>query len=267
MKKYSVVIPAYNCSLTICESLDSILNQTRYDLIDEIIIVNDGSTDNTQDVVNEYILIHNNDNIRLINKINGGAASARNIGIINSRNQYIALLDADDIWLPKKIELQDSIISQYDFIRALGTNREGEIISIGKKVANGVRKVSPVMYCIKNWPCTPSIIFDKTIFQDQAPFPEDMTHAEEGLFFLKLSYTCGLYYMQESLVYCGGGKRAYGSRGLSGNIYKMHKGVEKMLCKAVINKYISWAWFPFLYVYEMIKYLRRKCVVFLEVKQ
>lgn len=108
--KYSIVIPAYNCSLTICETLTSVLNQTRFDLIDEIIIVNDGSSDNTVSVIKEFSKKNNCDRIRIINKANGGAATARNVGIKESNNRFIALLDSDDIWFPNKIEIQNNIL-------------------------------------------------------------------------------------------------------------------------------------------------------------
>lgn len=258
---YSVVIPAYNCEKTICNTLNSVLNQTRYDLINEVIIVNDGSTDNTLETIKQFIKEKKCKNIQVINKINGGAASARNIGIARCKNRYIALLDADDEWHPQKLELQNKVLVDNCFIKALGCNREGECIRIGKKNMNGIFKISPLQYCIKNWPCTPSLIFDKTVFDEEKPFPEDMSHAEEGIFFLNLAYSCGLYYIQEPLVKCGGGKRAFGASGLSGNLRSMHLGVKKMLLSATKRGYIKKFLLPFLLVYEDIKYIRRIIIV------
>lgn len=85
----SIVIPLYNCAPVIVRCLDSLdfLNA-------EIIVVNDGSSDNGVEVVEQYADKHNN--VRLINKLNGGVSSARNVGIEQARGKYIAFVDADD---------------------------------------------------------------------------------------------------------------------------------------------------------------------------
>lgn len=258
--RFSVVIPMYNSQDTIIRAIESIIKQTRADLIDEIIVVDDGSTDQSCNIVEEYSR-NCEIPIVIIKKPNGGAASARNIGIRRASNDYIALLDADDEWLPRKIEIQNKVFEKNPEIRALGCNREGEIITVGAKYAKGINKISPTQYCIKNWPCTPSLIFDRSVFSNEIYFPEDMTHAEEGLFFLFLAYTCGLYYCLENLVICGGGKRAFGASGLSGDVKKMHLGVKRMIRRSAQTGFIrSWETIP-LIIFEDIKYIRRKILV------
>ena len=85
----SVIIPMYNCAPVIVRCMDSI------DFTDcEIIVVNDGSKDNGAEVVEQYAETH--PNVRLINKLNGGVSSARNLGIENARGKYIVFVDADD---------------------------------------------------------------------------------------------------------------------------------------------------------------------------
>mgnify|MGYP004495417193 CR=1 FL=1 len=259
--KYSVVIPMYNSEKTIERTIHSVENQTRYDLIDEIVVVNDGSTDESIDIIKKMML--SNSKLKLLDKSNGGAASARNLGIKNAKNRFIALLDADDIWTSKKIEVQNKILENNLFIKALGSNRINESINIGRSVIKDacVYKITPMRYCIKNWPCTPSLIFDKNVFEDNSYFPEDMTHAEEGFFFLTLAYKSGLYYMGDALVECGDGKRAFGASGLSGNIEKMHLGVIEMIKRAGRAGYIKKFFVPFLIAYENIKYQRRKIII------
>lgn len=90
----SFIIPCYNSAdkITIC--LNSIIKQNIND--SEIIIVNDGSTDNTLEVIKEYILKHSEHNIRLFTKKNGGVASARNDGLDKATKDYIQFIDADD---------------------------------------------------------------------------------------------------------------------------------------------------------------------------
>ncbi len=95
----SVVIPTYNRAHYIAEALDSVLNQTysRY----EIIVINDGSKDNTEEILAPY-----KGRIRLINQKNAGLSAARNAGIRASTGDLIAFLDDDDRWQPHKLAVQ-----------------------------------------------------------------------------------------------------------------------------------------------------------------
>lgn len=105
----SVITAAYNCADTIAETIESVLAQTYNNW--EMVIVNDASTDNTLDVVSAYTNI--DERIRLISlKANSGAATARNKAIQNSKGRYIAVLDSDDLWKPKKLERQIAFMVQ-----------------------------------------------------------------------------------------------------------------------------------------------------------
>lgn len=104
--KVSVVIPAYNAAQYICETIDSVLSQTYKDY--EIIVVDDGSTDNTKEILQPHM-----GKIRYMYKENGGPASARNVGIKNAQGEYIAFLDSDDLWLPEKLEKQVRYFEEY----------------------------------------------------------------------------------------------------------------------------------------------------------
>ena len=101
----SVVIPTYNRRQTIGRSIDSILNQTLFP--SEIIVVDDGSTDGTSDYIQS-----NFPSIRLLQQPNKGVSSARNMGIRSSNSDWVALLDSDDEWFPKKLEKQVMTLSQ-----------------------------------------------------------------------------------------------------------------------------------------------------------
>lgn len=96
----SVVIPAYNAQATITKTIESVRQQTYSDL--EIIVINDGSSDRTAEIVNNI----KEQRIKLFNYPNGGVATARNRGIAKARGEYIAFLDADDFWTEDKLELQ-----------------------------------------------------------------------------------------------------------------------------------------------------------------
>ncbi|WP_341328163.1 glycosyltransferase [Methylotuvimicrobium sp. KM2] len=101
--KISVVIPAYNSAAFIADAVWSILNQSQP--VDEIVIVDDGSTDDTQTVVESQ-----SGPIIFINQPNQGPSTARNTGIDAAKNDWIAFLDADDQWTPQKIERQLNVL-------------------------------------------------------------------------------------------------------------------------------------------------------------
>ena len=108
----TVVIPAYNAIATIDDTLESVRGQTHRAL--EILVVDDGSTDGTQDAVLRHA--RKDERVRLITQANAGVAAARNTGISQARGAYIAPVDADDVWRADKIALQLAAFSRSDTI-------------------------------------------------------------------------------------------------------------------------------------------------------
>ena len=104
---FSIVIPLYNKSNYIEKTLRSVLNQTFTNY--EIIIINDGSTDESESKVNGF----NDDRIQLYNQKNQGAAMARNLGIEKAKHDYIAFLDADDLWMENHLEILKNLIQDF----------------------------------------------------------------------------------------------------------------------------------------------------------
>ena len=97
----SIIMPAFNSARYICESIDSVLAQTYAEW--ELWVVDDGSTDNTAEVVKKF----KDRRIHYVKQAtNKGVAAARNLGIEKSRGRFLAFLDSDDIWLPEKLEKQ-----------------------------------------------------------------------------------------------------------------------------------------------------------------
>ncbi|HAO93317.1 MAG: hypothetical protein A2X93_07210 [Deltaproteobacteria bacterium GWC2_56_8] len=103
----SVVITTYNYAQFLPTAVDSALSQTFGDL--EVVIVNDGSTDNTDEVMSPYLA---DSRVKYIYQERSGQASAKNRGIENSTGAYVAFLDADDYWLPEKLERQMPLFGQ-----------------------------------------------------------------------------------------------------------------------------------------------------------
>ena len=111
----SVVIPTYNRAPYVTMAIESALAQSYQDY--EIIVVDDGSTDGTRDVLEPY-----RDRIRYMYQDNKGVSAARNTGIQESRGEWIAFLDSDDEWLPNKLEIQMGYIKSYPEICLLIAN-------------------------------------------------------------------------------------------------------------------------------------------------
>ncbi len=110
--KVSVIIPFYNMQEFILDCMNSVENQKYREI--EIICVNDGSTDGSQKIVEEFILSSNLE-IKLINQDNLGAPNARNSALKYCKGDYIQFLDADDILLPMKIENQIKLVKKNNF--------------------------------------------------------------------------------------------------------------------------------------------------------
>jgi glycosyltransferase involved in cell wall biosynthesis len=97
--RFSVIVPAFNAAATVRSAVESALSQTERDL--EVIVVNDGSTDSTAEVVEQIT----DPRVKLVTRPNGGLPAARNTGIAQARGLYLGFLDSDDLWLPGYLEL------------------------------------------------------------------------------------------------------------------------------------------------------------------
>ena len=115
--RFSIIVPLYNKAPFIRKALESIASQTFKDW--ELIIVDDGSTDNSLEVVNEYIrdvlcvMCDVCKNVRVIHQTNSGVAAARNRGVAESHGEFVCFLDADDWWEPTFLEEIDRMIAEY----------------------------------------------------------------------------------------------------------------------------------------------------------
>ena len=115
--KISVIMPVYNGEKFLKEAIESILNQTFQNF--ELIIINDGSKDSSLDIIKKY---ENSDNrIKVINQENAGVSVSRNNGIKNSIGEYVAFIDCDDLWLPKKLETQLESFNKDEDLKICGT--------------------------------------------------------------------------------------------------------------------------------------------------
>ena len=127
MPDVSVIIPTYNRANLLSAAIESVLAQTYSDY--ELLIVDDGSTDNTRDVVLSYT----DPRIRYLHKNNGGLASARNFGLREAQGRYVAFLDDDDLYLPDKLAIQVNFLDAHPdvgWVNAgyLATDMQGNVL-------------------------------------------------------------------------------------------------------------------------------------------
>ena len=118
--RVSVVIPTYNRAGCLPRAIDSVLAQTFDDY--EIIVIDDGSSDNTSEVLAAY-----GDRVCVVKQVNQGVSAARNHGIRVARGEFVAFLDSDDEWLPRKLEAQVQYLNSHSdvgFAGCLGYCRE-----------------------------------------------------------------------------------------------------------------------------------------------
>ncbi|MEN5058248.1 glycosyltransferase family 2 protein [Sphingobacterium kitahiroshimense] len=259
--KVSVVIPMYNAAETIIGVLNSVYSQTWKKNL-EIIIVNDGSTDNSKQLVESYILQHDEIQIELLHQDNSGVSRARNEGMRRCTGDWICLLDSDDIWLPNKLERQLQVLFENPKIDFLGTTRNDERFDrIGFRSLDNLSRISAKDLLFKFVFVTPTVIFRRLILEDIGYFDETQRYAEEGNYFIRIAdkYTC--YLLNESLVITGGRKHHFGESGLSSNLWAMEKGELKNIRLAYSMDIIDVAKYGLFSLFSILKYIRRVWIV------
>jgi glycosyltransferase involved in cell wall biosynthesis len=178
-KTFTVIIPAYNASQYLSETIDSVLAQTFDDF--ELLIIDDGSTDNTAEIANHYCQLDNR--VKLISQSNKGVASARNQGIKLANSKFIALLDADDLWLPNKLfshfeHLHHNSQVGVSFAKVEFLTSNGELTGyLSNSPLNGIK---PAYLLYENPTITPSnFILRREVFEQVGNFEEQMRSLED----------------------------------------------------------------------------------------
>lgn len=195
MPKISVVITAYNASKWIAATLDSVLAQ---DFIDfEVIVIDDGSTDNTALVVADY-----GERVRCIYRPNGGQPSARNVGIRAARGEYIAFVDADDLWTKEKLRLQMDLLQKtglawvYCDAFAFDDQSGKRLYRFGEVVRQLTGDILESLF-FNHFIPSPTPVIRKSVFEHVGYFDEDLQFSEDWNMWLKIAahYPIGLVSM------------------------------------------------------------------------
>lgn len=196
----SVIIPTYNRAHSIGKSIKSILTQTYQNF--EVIVVDDRSTDNTEEIVKSF----NDPRIKYIqHQHNSGAAIARNTGIENSLGRYIAFLDSDDEWLPAKLAKQVELLQQ--------SKPEVGVVYTGLEIINELNQVKRIkvptyrgslqnILLFANVVGTPSTVMVKREYLQQVKGfdPDILQFAADADLWVRLSKYCEFEVISEVLV-------------------------------------------------------------------
>lgn len=187
-KDVSVIIPTYNRAYSIRNAISSIISQTHP--VKEIIVIDDNSSDNTEEVVKS---INYNNLIYLRNSVNKGASFSRNIGINHSTSDLIAFLDSDDTWTKDKIKLQLDYMEKYDLdivSSLMKINQDNGNHTIWPKITSQgdciIREFYPKTLLI-NYFGTPSILLKKNIFYKINGFDENLPRWQDWDLIIRLS--------------------------------------------------------------------------------
>lgn len=223
--KVSAVIPTYNRCDRLAAALGSVLQQTRP--VDEIVVVDDGSTDNTVSMLEDFARQHAQLRVRVIRLENRGPSAARNNGVSAAAGDLIAFLDDDDIWLPQKLARQLAILEADSTIALMGTATDTLRLAEGARLV----KVDERNLIYRNYFLTPSVIARKDAILEAGGFPEDMRHCEDYALWLKIASKHKCFFLNEELVHCGHGKPPFGHSGLSGDLAALHAGELEALAR------------------------------------
>lgn len=257
----SVVIPMYNAQQTILPTLDSVIQQTV--LPQEVIVVDDGSTDRSYQLVQDYITTYTGPiQFILHQQANSGVSKARNEGMKRAQADFIALLDADDRWQPEKLSRQLEVLKADPNIDFLGSNRNGEHWQqwLFKKFKH-LTPISARLLLYKTFFVTPTVIFKRSVLVQTGYFDESQRYAEEGNYWIRVCHEHHCVLLNESLVITGDGKPNFGFSGLSSNLKEMEKGELKNMRLGYKLGVIGLFEYLFLVIYSLIKYIRRIVIV------
>lgn len=213
--KVSIILPTYNRAYILSKAINSVLNQTYKEF--ELIIVDDGSTDNTSALVESF---HDERILYLYTQINQGAAAARNYGIEHANYDYIAFEDSDDAWHPDKLEKQMSLMQSdsrnpgfvyHKICYDMGENRyailPSEAVPLEKKSGD---IYAQLLY--DNLVDCPSMLIKKSCLDDVGLFDTSLKALEDYDLALRLAKKYSAAFVNEVLL-----DSTYSTTGVSGS--------------------------------------------------
>ncbi len=184
----SVIVPAYNAALFIEETIHSIYRQTYGQW--EIIIVNDGSTDNTPEVINNL----KNSRVMIINQANAGVAAARNKGLTYASGEFVVFFDADDLMSPDFLATRLDVLKEDDSIGYVGGLVHTFPLKCEDRKAVAMDPENEILFFNPSFVTVPSnyVFRKKILINNQMTFNNELSSSADRFFILELSkYTIG----------------------------------------------------------------------------
>lgn len=199
MPNISIIIPTYNRGHLILETLESVFAQTYQDF--EVIVVDDGSTDNTEQILSKYM-----ERIRFFRQENSGPSVARNLGIFNAKGAHIAFLDSDDLWYPSKLEKQVAIFESNPKIGLVycDCSRGPTIQDLPVGWFTDMKPPSGNIFdrlVNDNLIWTPTVLVRKDIFIHCGVFDTTLRGAEDYDLWLRIAFFFECFFIQEVLCH------------------------------------------------------------------
>lgn len=232
MSKVTVIIPTFNRGYCLAESIQSVLDQSFTDF--ELIVVDDGSTDNTLDVVSQFPDIQK---IRLDE--NRGVSFARNRGLKQARGEWIAFLDSDDLWEKEKLATQIKWVERHPGHHAVYTDEIWIRNGVRVNAMNKHRKYSGDIfrYCLPLCIVSPSsVLLHTELLSEDGGFDESMPVCEDYDLWLRIAKQVPFHFIEEKLIVKRGGHADQLSRKFWGmDRWRVH-ALEKLLQENRINE-------------------------------
>ncbi len=206
MPKVSVIVPSYNSGHFLKEALESALAQTFQDF--EILVIDDGSTDQTKSIVEEYVKRYP-DKIHYKYQENTGLPGARNTGLRQARGEYIALLDADDKWLEHRLAKTVAAIETDPRIGVAHANiarfdKDGQILDVPKRDAQYLSGwIFKYIFLRNAHVSCPTVLFKKKCCDTLGMFDENLAYlgCEDRELWLRIAKEYKFVYIDEVLAY------------------------------------------------------------------
>lgn len=252
--RVGVVIPTFNRCGQLMSALDSVLRQTR--TVDEIIVVDDGSTDGTPEMLKQFASRHADRKIKIIRQENRGPSAARNAGIRAASAGLIAFLDDDDIWFPHKTERQLAVFASDPELALLGC--ASNIVSLFGELH--LVRIGERAMLFRNWFATPAVMVRREVALACGGFPEDLRQYEDYALWLKISGVHKCAFLNEKLVSCGDGKPPFGHSGLSADLQACYAGEREVHRRWRRERNVSWPVFALVSLHSWMRHVRRKYI-------
>lgn len=252
----SVVIPCYRCLETIDRALQSVFDQTVKPL--EIILVDDFSCDGTLEKIKNISQLYPFGLVKIVAlEKNMGPGSARNAGWDMAKSDYVAFLDADDSWHPKKLEIQYFWMLQHPEVSLTGHGSVQSVFELPNQLHDFV-EVYPILFLISNKFPTRSVMINTRL---PFRFAEGKKYSEDYLLWLQILLNGYRGFYSKSIL-AFSYKDDFGQAGLSANLWAHQKGELSTYKTIYMQKLISISLLSLLYVFSLLKFTKRIVVSF-----